>query len=163
MHWPVWSRVLIEAVLVGVMARWAFHWSYRLQPGLTRMCDAKQVFLTVGSVLMVGCFLAGASNQYRAIHLLFVLPALLVLADKTENRIARMSVGLVLWAMWGSALRTSQHRVDVYLWLTEQCVWWVLVSVLSALLLAQFRESVALKTLLIAVGRRPAGPDTLKS
>lgn len=158
MHWPLWSRVLIEAVLVGVMARWAFHWSHKLQPGLTRMCDAKQVFLTVGSILMVGCFLAGESNQYRAIHLLFVLPALLALAENANDRIPRVAVGLVLWAMWGSALRASQNRVDVYLWLTDQCVWWVLVSVLSAFLLAQFRESMALKTLLMAVGGRPAGP-----
>ncbi len=44
--------------------------------------EAERVFLTIGAALMVGCFLAGQSVSYRAIHLLFVLPALLTLSTQ---------------------------------------------------------------------------------
>jgi hypothetical protein len=141
------SRILIQATLTMWMAVRAVRLSQQLRPGLSRLPEMERVFLMVGATMIVGCFLAGPSAGYRSIHLLFTLPALLTLAAETSGRLPRAAVALVLWVMWGDALRTVPGKLDALWWLADQAAWWVLVTVLSALLPGLLRESLALQSL----------------
>jgi hypothetical protein len=145
--WPAWSRIVIQGTMVLVMAFRALQWSRQLQPGLNRLSETERVFLTVGATLIVGCFLAGTNNDYRSIHLLFALPALLALAAGRDGYSARMAVTLVLGVMWSDALRATPAPLGRLLWLAAQCAWWVVVTALLASLLAQLRDSLAMQTL----------------
>ena len=147
LDWPSWSGVLMQATMMLAMAFMARRWATQLQPGLMRLSDAERVSLTVGATLIVGCFLAGQSAGYRAIHLLFTLPPLLALAAGADGKLARVAVALALFAMWGGALRTASGPVDQLLWMTQQYAWWALVTLLLASLLAMLRDSVALQSL----------------
>ncbi len=141
------SRILIQATLTMWMAVRAVRLSQQLRPGLSRLPEMERVFLMVGATMIVGRFLAGPSAGYRSIHLLFTLPALLTLAAETSGRLPRAAVALVLWVMWGDALRTVPGKLDALWWLADQAAWWVLVTVLSALLPGLLRESLALQSL----------------
>jgi hypothetical protein len=156
MDWPAWAGWVIYAVLLFVAAPMAFRLSYAMQSGLAGIPEAERVFLTVGAALMVGCFFAGQSIGYRAIHLLFVLPAL-QLAAEANPRIGRLAVASVLWAMWGDALRTDPGGVADALWLVDQCVWWIVITILSGCLLALLRLSLAWTSLWgqMGIGVRP--------
>ena len=169
--WHTGSRILLQAALTAWMALRALRWSHQLRPGLVRLSEPERVFLTAGATLIVGCFLTGQSAGYRAIDLLFVLPALLTLAGETGARLPRAAVALVLWAMWASALRTAPGVLDTLMWLVGQSAWWVLITVLSATLMALLRDSLALQSLgavpnyvgttrphLSADGRQPIPP-----
>jgi hypothetical protein len=143
LDWPAWSGLAMVGLLLSVAVPRAFRWSYEIQPKLPRLSEAERVFLTIGAALTVGCFLAGRSIDYRAIHLLFVLPALLALAAEADASLARTAVALVLWAMWDDALQIRSGRLNAFLWLVDQCVWWIVVAILSACLLALLRTSPA--------------------
>jgi hypothetical protein len=158
MDWPPWSRFVIYGLLLLIAIPRAIRWARDVQPELRRLPEAERVFLTIGAALMVGCFFAGQSVGYRAIHLLFVLPALLTLSAAPGFRLARTGVGLILWVMWGYMLRTQPGRLDDLLRLIEQCAWWALVTILSATLLALLRSSPAWQSLWLRpdTSRHPA-------
>jgi hypothetical protein len=145
--WPAWSAILMQAALMLVMARQAFKWSTRLQPGIMRLTDAEHVSLTVGAALIVGCFLAGQSIGYRGIHLLFTLPPLLALATEADGKPARVAAALGVVMMWGDALRAPEGKLDRLLWAAQQYAWWVLVTLLLASLLALLHDSAAVRSL----------------
>jgi hypothetical protein len=125
----------------------AWGWSLRLQPGLADLSVMEQVFLTVGATLIVSCFVAGQSAYYRAIHLLLALPGLLSLSRQPGAGPARLAPLLVVVLMWASAWRAGSGWLDLDLWMIQQCVWWVLVTMLTAALLALLRESAAFRSL----------------
>jgi hypothetical protein len=154
--WPAWSRVLMQLALNVTMALAAIRGSYQLQPRLMLLSTAEQVFLTVGAALIVGCFMVGTSADYRAVHLLFTLPALLTLAAQTKGHLARIAVTSVLWAMWGDPFRMVPGTPLAVLWIAYQIAWWVLVTLLLASLLALLRDSLAMKSWLAPAGR-PSG------
>lgn len=146
-HMPSWCRLLIQGLLTLAMAIWALRLSYRLQPALRHLSEAERVFLIIGSALMAGCFLAGENFGYRAIYLLFVLPALVALAAEATDNVARTTVVLVVVAMWGDALRATPGMFDHWLYFAQQCAWWIVITVLLACLLAMLRDSTAIETL----------------
>src|SRR4051794_14907689 len=100
---PDWSRAWIQAVLTGLMAFGAWRSSPGLYPGLLRLGKDERIFLTVGAILIVGCFMAGPSNGYRSIYFLLVLPAFIGLA--ADNQLARTTVVLILVVLWSDAVR----------------------------------------------------------
>ncbi len=168
--WHTGSRILLQAALTAWMALRALRWSHQLRPGLVRLSEPERVFLTAGATLIVGCFLTGQSAGYRAIDLLFVLPALLTLAGETGARLhARPSP----WSFGqcGPAPCALRGVLDTLMWLVGQSAWWVLITVLSATLMALLRDSLALQSLgavpnyvgttrphLSADGRQPIPP-----
>jgi hypothetical protein len=131
-----------------MMAPLVLTWSFEMHQELRIVPEAERVFLTIGAALMVGCFLAGQSVSYRAIHLLFVLPALLTLATKTGKHLPRVAVALVIGVMWGDALHVRRGRLDGLLWLAVQAAWWIAMTILAALLLSLLRDSLAWRSLL---------------
>jgi hypothetical protein len=100
--------------------------------------------------------MVGTSADYRAVHLLFTLPALLTLAAQTKGHLARIAVTSVLWAMWGDPFRMVPGTPLAVLWIAYQIAWWVLVTLLLASLLALLRDSLAMKSWLAPAGR-PSG------
>jgi hypothetical protein len=145
--WPPWVSRALELALLGWMVFRAWGWSLRLQPGLADLSVMEQVFLTVGATLIVSCFVAGQSAYYRAIHLLLALPGLLSLSRQPGAGPARLAPLLVVVLMWASAWRAGSGWLDLDLWMIQQCVWWVLVTMLTAALLALLRESAAFRSL----------------
>jgi hypothetical protein len=143
LHWPPWSRFALLGLLLLVALPRSMRWSSQIQSGLTRLPEAERVFLTIGAALIVGCFLAGQSVGYRAMHLLFVLPALLALASGPGTRLARLAITLVLGVLWADVFRTQPGPLDDLMRLADQCAWWIVVTILAATLLALLRTSVA--------------------
>lgn len=103
------------------------------------------ILLAVGSVLTVGCFVAGMNIGYRVSILLFVIPGLLELQGLVRGRNMRAIVFFtlegVLWCLWRQffeswlvnfgIIRTDALSGLCFLVLRET-LWWGLVSVLSA-------------------------------
>jgi hypothetical protein len=107
--------------------------------------EAERVFLAIGCVLMLGAFFAGQSVAYRAIHLIFVLPAFCALARPGQPAICRRlfaaSVVVLLFLMWGEffRLRTVYNwgnwAGEFGFWLLREALWWWLMAVLGGLLI----------------------------
>ena len=153
---PRLVRLAIFAALFLAMAGWFFRmvrWR-NLRSALTRLPVSEKMFLLIGAALIGGCFFAGANNGYRGIHLLFTLPGLLAMA-RMEDDVRRMAVqGCVLvvaltWA--GFFMQQGPFRqillalgigkfasaaVVGFLWLLSQIVWWQVVTLFIAILIA---------------------------
>lgn len=143
-RWPPWSRLVLLAGLLAVMGLRAVHLSYRLQPNLRPLPEPERVFLTIGATLIVSCFLAGQSVSYRAIHLLFTLPALISLTTGRSRNLALTAITFVIAVMWADGLRVRSGSSDIMLLLlADELAWWVVVTILLAVLLALLRDSVA--------------------
>ena len=150
LHWPDWTRGPVQGVLLTVMATKALHWSGRSRLGLRRLPTLVHVFLTIGSVMIVGCFLTGQNAGYRAIHLLLILPALLRLAADRRDHLARAAAGLTVVVMWGAGLPLHEGYGWRLLWVANQYAWWIEATMLLSLLLAILRDSTALRSWLAA-------------
>jgi hypothetical protein len=160
MGWPDWSRTWIQAGLMLLMATGAWRGSRELQPRLLRLTEAERVFLTVGAILCVGCFLAGPSNGYRSILFLFVLPGLIALATAAGDDLSRTIVALVVAVMWSDAVRLIPDTLGQVLRVIDQSIWWVVITYLSAVLLALLRQSLAWTSLWESVGLRVHQPSS---
>jgi hypothetical protein len=148
--WPpmllagVQAALLIAAIIVAAR-RVAV-----LRPAAGALTPAETVGLMVGAVLILGCFVMGLSGEYRAVHLLFVLPPLLALAGLPgrAGRIARFTLWVILLQLWGDLAtaplfdRVGTNRggaataVMTLLWLVRELAWWWIATILLALLLA---------------------------
>jgi hypothetical protein len=130
-----------------------------LRATFSRIFGYEQIFLIVGSALIVGCFFAGQSIGYRGIFLLFVLPGLLATArvatDSVVQRLCRASAIVVVLLMWEECFRNGLASIcarldipplfemlsDLTLWLARELAWWWIVSVMTACLLSFLAES----------------------
>lgn len=100
--------------------------------------------LIIGAALLVSCFFAGQSVDYRGILFLLLLPGLLAM----RGPLARVSVQIV-FLMWGGFLR---HMVELCIpalgfsshieavaesifWLLRELVWWRVIGSLAGLVL----------------------------
>lgn len=110
--------------------------------------DTEEIFLFIGTVLIVGCFFAGQNIDYRGIFFLFVLPGLLALARAGgAPRIFFRTAILIVFLMWGELFREAlQHiaptnadpiwqTVKASFWLLRELVWWRVIGVLLGLLI----------------------------
>ncbi len=103
--------------------------------------------LAAGSVLCLGCFLAGASAGYRTVILLFVVPGLIALQKiprQPAARIAAWTLGAVLFCLWEEFFRRGLIRIaDTFLpalgdapfvlfFLLRETVWWSTMAVLAS-------------------------------
>ena len=156
------AEALLIALLVAMfagavrLARWD-----DLALRLRCLTEAEATYLLVGCVLMVGCFLAAQNGLYRAIHFLFVLPALTAMARTGSGRDFNVwlfsTIGLIMLLMWSSAIRmlieavlaqfgvstqpTGMAHFDI--WLVRELMWWVVVALLTSLLMRLIWESRA--------------------
>jgi hypothetical protein len=118
----------------------------------SRIFGYEQIFLVVGSALIVGCFFAGQSIGYRGIFLLFVLPGLLAIAraaaDRVLRRLCHATAIVIVLLMWEECFRNGLAAIcarlgipplfemlsDLTLWLARELAWWWIVSVMTACL-----------------------------
>jgi hypothetical protein len=146
--------VLLIALLVAMLAgAVALARQDDLGSRLRSLTEAEATFLLVGCVLVVSCFLAAQNVLYRAIHFLFVLPGLTALARAGGRRgldgLFLGTAALVIVLMWDDTARTlingAVRRFGVSagpngmahfnIWLVRELVWWLVVTLLSALML----------------------------
>lgn len=109
--------------------------------------------LAVGAPLVIGCFVAGQSVEYRAVFLLLTLPALFRLAGGTAApRMFLATAAAIPALMWEPVLRRLAGRgyapldeamtlPNLAVWLGREMLWWWVAAVLLGLLLAQFRDA----------------------
>jgi hypothetical protein len=103
------------------------------------------LLLAVGSVLTVGCFIAGMNIGYRVSILLFVIPGLLELQRRARRRSTRLIVGCTLeaalWCLWRQFFERwliilgvihTDSISGLFFLVLREAIWWGLVSVLSA-------------------------------
>ena len=126
----------------------------------TVLTERPRLFLLIGAILICGCFFSGVNVAYRGVHLLFVLPAMLILAREAPLPGARRLFGratwailLVLWdmpvrrivaAVFGGQAYPIQGSLALYsVWLARELAWWFLAAVLLSLLFGFFRDSLA--------------------
>jgi hypothetical protein len=147
------------AVLVGVQAALLLAVIFAagrldaLRPAIGMLTPAEVAGLTVGAVLILGCFVTGQSGEYRAVHLLFVLPALTALAGTPgpARGLACWTAGVIVLQLWADLASAPLDRLVathasgagaamLLLWLAREIAWWWMVTVLLALLLAILRD-----------------------
>jgi hypothetical protein len=149
---PHAGAVALQIVLLAGMLGIAVGLARRAP--LDRLEDAEAVYLLVGCVLLVSCFLLAQNIAYRGIHFLFVLPALTALAW-------RGTVWLIVVLMWHGGLRfavaaavdhfgmtaTTDETLHVGIWLVRELAWWAVITLLAGLLLRLVWESRAAREL----------------
>ncbi len=105
--------------------------------------------LLVGGALVVGCFLAGQSVEYRAVFLLMALPALLWLGQTSV--LLRATAAIVVWLLWDPLVRRLVGRLapavddvpglpGLAVWTLRELLWWWVIAVLAGLLAALLRH-----------------------
>jgi len=115
--------------------------------GLT---EAERVFLLLGGTVMVGCFFAGQSFRYRAVFMLFVLPATTALWFGPYGRFTTRLFGItsigVMLVMWGYYLAQPVllladtlpgpgavgALIKAAFWFGRELAWWWVITVLLA-------------------------------
>jgi len=141
--------VIMFVALLIVTALGAVSLARRFKPELS-VADWDRpncLLLVVGAVLIVGCFVAGPSLDYRAIFLLLVIPGLLELQSRTRNRgvslVGHYAVYAVLLCLWQQFIEISLIRFGIIdpnlmsgliFLLVREMVWWGLVCILTALI-----------------------------
>jgi hypothetical protein len=134
------------------------------------LSPAEATCLLVGAVLILGCFVLGQNGEYRAVHLLFVLPALTALAGVPgpARRLASVTVWVILLQLWGDAASAPLVRLAgppaagfatsaaaLLIWLARELAWWWIVALLLALLLAMLPDLPCVAALRRGPGGRP--------
>jgi hypothetical protein len=153
-----WSPVVLAVVLAALLFATVVFAAARLlvlRPAMGVLTAAEAGGLLVGAVLILGCFVMGQSGEYRAVHLLFVLPALTALAGAPgpARRLAACTAWVILLQLWGDVASAPLVRLagtaagDVatssaalLLWLARELAWWRTVAMLLALLLAMLPD-----------------------
>jgi hypothetical protein len=121
----------------------------------------EQTLLVMAGAIIVGCFFAGQSANYRAIFLIPVVGGLLAMrrvSDLAGLR-ARLGwlVGIILALMWGdafrSAIRSASPPLQLLVWCARELAWWWAVASLLAVLVVFAVQSQALADLRDLVAR----------
>ncbi len=151
--------VVLSVAAIYRLARWhAFRAAFAALPVLTAM------YLAFGATLVVGCFLAGRSQGYRAIDLLFVLPGFGAMAMTHDRALRRFATGTgwaVMAAMW-QGFFTWRGAVPQFLatlrpplgdklwnvlWFLRELTWWCLATVLAAAIVCFLLDSAMARAL----------------
>lgn len=181
--WVVTMLVLCGATLVF---GWRLARSAALRHALVRLSEREALFLSGGAALACGCFFAGTSVGYRAVHLLFALPGLLALARVTDDprfarrcRVVVTAILLVMWALpvqraiddtfgpyWIIGVGLDSHSPAALIagagfWLVREAAWWWLMTFLFAVVVRTILASRAVQeTLQWLSGQQPAQAGT---
>ena len=87
-----------------------------LASAFAKMPERDAMFLVIGAALIVGCFFTGLSNDYRGIHLIFVVAGLIAMRRVTDNPATRAmltrAITIVLLLMWEALVRQAlPHKI----------------------------------------------------
>jgi len=151
-HWvPVLLGTVCLLYALSLTVRLFLELDLRQQ--MTVLPARERLLLIAGSALIVGCFFAGTNVLYRGIHFLFVLPGVLILwrgaGQEARSVFGALAVAIVV-LMWSESLRYAlvqishvldlsayrQQTLEILLWAIRELVWWWVISMLAAVLLA---------------------------
>jgi hypothetical protein len=166
-----WLGTWLFVILLSCCATGSIRLALRqdFSSALDQLTARQTACLLVGADLMVGCFFAGVSAGYRAIHLLFVLPGLLALARTATKpwliRLFRATIMVALLVMWiriPMALTGIEHppswqgSIPLYVgfWTLREIAWWFLITVLMAFLVRVVLQAPIWQSLFAWPGRR---------
>lgn len=145
-------------IMIFASALFAFRRERTYRTLLAKTDNASLAFLIAGAVLIVTCFYLAQNVMYRAIFLLFLLPALFGMRN-TESSLCRrrldVLVAAILFLMWEEFFRTMVIRfapgifgrmpsfsLDILFWMLREGVWWWVVVQLFAFILCYVYLSV---------------------
>ncbi len=168
-HPAVQVRILL--VSAGFLMWSLFMILFRTRQTVSRAVAAlperAHLFLTIGALLICGCFFAGANAGYRGIFLLFVLPACWFIGR--SSLLFRGTAWAILLVMWAIPLRRALAVMvggsafpihgSLFLygaWFVNELAWWWIVSVLLGVLVRFVFDSPAVRALL---GREIVAPS----
>jgi hypothetical protein len=141
-------QAILGIIAVGLAI--AIARSRELAGAVAHLTEAERVFLLLGGIVMVGCFFAGQSFRYRAVFLLFVLPATTALwfgqYGRFTTRLFAMTSICVVFVMWGYYLARPVllladmlpgpgavgALIKATFWLGRELAWWWVITVLLA-------------------------------
>jgi hypothetical protein len=136
---------IIAVGLAIVIAR-----SREVTGAVAGLTEAERVFLLLGGTVVVGCFFAGQSFRYRAVFMLFVLPATTALWFGPYGRFTTRLFGItsigVMLVMWGYYLAQPVllladtlpgpgavgALIKAAFWFGRELAWWWVITVLLA-------------------------------
>jgi hypothetical protein len=119
-----------------------------LRAAIAELPGGERVFMVIGSAVIVGCFFAGQSVEYRGIFLLLVIPGLLALSRSAGRELRGLCLGsaiVIVLLMWGECLRQALDGGFGF-WLLRELGWWWSISVMLALVADFLRESPVLRS-----------------
>ncbi len=165
-HWGFIRAALLPLqILASVAIAWRITRTSSFAATLARLTPAEHTSLLTGALLICGCFFAGPSIGYRAIHLLFALPGLLVIAASPPpgrlRRLWRATPAITIFLMWNLVLARligtlhtpigahATARLEQALWLSRQACWWWLITALLAVVLQFAGTSRTVKKVLL--------------
>jgi hypothetical protein len=141
-------QAILGIIAVGLAI--AIARSRELAGAVAHLTEAERVFLLLGGIVMVGCFSAGQSFRYRAVFLLFVLPATTALwfgqYGRFTTRLFAITSICVVFVMWGYYLARPVllladmlpgpgavgALIKATFWLGRELAWWWVITVLLA-------------------------------
>jgi hypothetical protein len=148
--------IVVTTALLALVPAIRMVWRPSTRASIAQLRPLQNFYLASGAALIAGCFFAGLSVNYRGVHLLLVLPALLTLSERATDQLDRSrfwSASLVIvFLMWGDCIRFWVSSDELMLlrlglWLTRELLWWWLVGVLAGVLLGVALESPLFRTL----------------
>ena len=82
-------------------------------------------FLVIGAALIAGCFFVGRSDQYRGVHLIFVIAGFVVMLRVTNNPATRVTITqalmIVAFLMWEPFFSHALHPKEPGIWFVRLC------------------------------------------
>ena len=177
--WPPAVLAVVQAALLAATVLFAVRRLAVLRPAVGTLTPMEATSLLSGTVLILGCFFMGQSGEYRAVHLLFVLPALTALAatPSPARRLATGGVWIILLQLWGDVASAPLNHLAgavatggaangaaggaaMLLWLARELAWWWIIALLLALLLAMLPD---LRCIAALRGRPQGAPSADRS
>ncbi|MDR3538510.1 MAG: hypothetical protein P4L71_18585 [Acetobacteraceae bacterium] len=163
---PLWTAAPVT-ILLGVAIVLLSGWlagNAALRQAQAMLPARTEYLLLVGATLIVGCFFAGQNVAYRGVFLLLVLPGLLALRDRVEDRplrrILALTIGAILLVGWqltarvllgdalgGSYGEIARTRPALAVWLLHELAWWWIAAILLAVLLRFVATSQSVRLL----------------
>jgi hypothetical protein len=107
------------------------------------MPERDAIFLIIGAALVVGCFFAGQSDNYRGVHLIFVIVGLVAMRHVTDNpaifAMLTRIIMAIIFLMWATVFNVWLHSDQpglgfAFYSLVREILWWRLVAFLLAIL-----------------------------
>jgi hypothetical protein len=135
----------IMAVLLIVTAVQAIHLARNanLVSAFAKMPERDAMFLVIGAALIVGCFFAGQSDNYRGVHLIFVVAGFVAMRRAADSPATRATltptIMIIVFLMWTPFFNQTLHseqpglRYGLYSFVRE-VLWWRLAALLLAML-----------------------------
>lgn len=148
--WPGLKLILLPALLALCLLS-AIRLARRadFSDALGSLSQREILCLLVGADLVCGCFFGTNNAGYRALYLLFVLPALLAMTG-LFRRVAWAALG-AMWIRIPLAITGPEHSeawtqsgvAYLLFWLGREALWWWVVTVLLAVLVNMVLQSSA--------------------